>query len=167
MVSLTCFAELFSGCSQAPPSLLPPERVASLNFSWCETSDCRQTSAISFRVHLWIVYAENIKQWLINLILPEVVFEQEENFVNLIIGKVFSIFKKIKLKKNWSLTLLWRWICLASKSWGNGVHRWEFYSNKGDSHEARGLPLLLSRTDSAGLLHSLNCPRRNLKPPVL
>lgn len=66
--------------------------------------DCRQTSAISFRVHLWIVYAENIKQWLINLILPEVVFEQEENFVNLIIGKVFSIFKK---KLNWRKTDLW------------------------------------------------------------
>lgn len=155
------FAELFSGCSQAPPSLLPPERVASLNFSWCETSDCCQTSAIcSFRVQLWIVYAETIKQWLINLILPEVVFKQEKNFVNHIIGKVFSIFKKIKMKKNWSLILLWRWICLASKSWGNGVHRWDFYSNKGDSHEARDLPSApLSHWLCGGVLHSLNWPK--------
>jgi hypothetical protein len=75
MVSLPCFAELFSGT----PSLLPLERVASLNFSWCETSDCCQTPAIcSCSVQLWIVCAENSKRWLINLILPEVVFEQEK-----------------------------------------------------------------------------------------
>lgn len=45
-----------------PSSLLPPERVASLNFSWCKTSDCNRTSAIgSFKVELWTVFREKIK----------------------------------------------------------------------------------------------------------
>lgn len=45
-----------------PSSLLPPERVASLNFSWCKTSDCNRTSAIgSFTVELWTIFRENIK----------------------------------------------------------------------------------------------------------
>lgn len=92
MVSPPCLLS----CSQAPPSLLPTERVASLNFSWCKTSDCSQTSAIcSFRVEPWIVCEKTIKQWLLNLILPEVVFEQEKELVSHIIRKVFSIFKKL------------------------------------------------------------------------
>lgn len=38
---------------------------------------------------------KTIKQWLLNLILPEVVFEQEKELVSHIIRKVFSIFKKL------------------------------------------------------------------------
>lgn len=143
------FAELFSDCSQAPPSLLPPERVASLNFSWCETSDRCQTSAIcSFRVQLWIVYAENIKQWLINLILPEVVFKQEKNFVNHIIGKVFSIFKKVKMKK----TDLWS-SCEDGFAWPLSheemVYTAEIFTAIKETHtRLETCLLLLSRTDS-------------------
>lgn len=83
-------------CSQAPPSLLPPERVASLNFSWCKTSDSSQTGAICpFKVELRVVFTGHIKQWLIALTLPGVVFEQEKELISHIIGKVFSVFKKL------------------------------------------------------------------------
>lgn len=143
MVSLCVFCW---SCSQAPPSLLPPERVASLNFSWCKTSDSSQTSAIfcSFKVELWIVFAETIKQWLITLILPEAVFE----LVSHSIGKVFSIFKKL----NWRKTDPWS-SCEDRFAWPlrheeMGVHSWDVHSNKGDSAWVRGLP-------SAPLLHWL------------
>lgn len=146
MVSLCVFCW---SCSQAPPSLLPPERVASLNFSWCKTSDSSQTLAIcSFKVELWIVFAENIKQWLITLILPEAVFEQEKELISHSIGKVFSIFKKL----NWRKTDPWS-SCEDIFAWPlcheeMGVHSWDFHSNKGDSAWVRGLP-------SAPLLHWL------------
>lgn len=46
-------------------------------------------------MELRVVFTGHIKQWLIALTLPGVVFEQEKELISHIIGKVFSVFKKL------------------------------------------------------------------------
>lgn len=103
-----------------PSSSLPPERVASLNFSWCKTSDCHRTSAIgSFKVELRTVFRENTKYWLIKVNFPSSGFWTEKIITHIIVEVIYFQNLKIKLKKNCSSVLPWKSVCLPSKSWGN------------------------------------------------
>lgn len=88
-----------------PSSLLAPERVARLNFSWCKTSDCNRTSAIGpFKAELRTVFREKNHVTAYKRELPQQwCFEQEKIITHISVEVFISALKQ--LKKNCSLIL--------------------------------------------------------------
>lgn len=83
-----------------PSSLLAPERVARLNFSWCKTSDCNWTSAIRpFKAELWTVFREknHITAYKREL-PPQWCFEQEKIITHISVEVFISDLKTTEEK---------------------------------------------------------------------
>lgn len=118
-------------CSQAPLHCSLQKGLLALTSAGAKhlTAVRLQPSAPS-KCNCGLSFAENIKQWLITLTLPEAVFEQEKELISHSIGKVFSIFKKL----NWRKTDPWS-SCEDRFAWPlhheeMSVHSWDLTAGK-------------------------------------